>query len=156
MADDGGERDKSKRPEGALNVLGKIQDKAKNAANSLKEHEGNRAVEEIFPRHWGLCVKMVAFVLPFFLVTALGGMALTLNATMLETLNEVNLAVPDAKLIVFGILFAISLIVSWIFGLSHHGRSPFYYTRVGLVAGMAFNFVITLSPLAYRLLEKLF
>ena len=155
MADDEGERDKSKKLEGALNILGKIQDKTKDAVDSLKKHEGNRAVEEIFPGYWGLCVKMLAFVLPFFLVTALGGMALTLNATMLETLNEVNLAVPDAKLIVFGILFAISLIVSWIFGLSHHGRSPFYYTRAGLIAGVAFNFIITVSPLGYRLINSI-
>lgn len=156
MTDDGGERDKRKRLEGALDVLSKSQDKAKDAADNLKEHEGNRTVEEIFPRHWGLCVKMVAFAMPFFLVTALGGMALALNATMLETLNEVNLVAPNAKLIVIGLLFATFLIISWIFGLSHHGKSPFYYTRAGLVAGVAFNFIITVSPLGYRLLNSIF
>ena len=155
MPDDEGERDKSKALEGAVNLLDKTYDKATDAADSLKKHEGNRTVEEIFPGHWGLCVKMLAFALPFFLVTALGGMALTLNATMLDTLNEVNLAVPDAKLFVFGILFAISLIVSWIFGLSHHGKSPFYYTRLGLAAGIAFNFIITVSPLGYLLLNSI-
>ncbi len=98
MADDGGEPDKSKRLEGTLNVLGKIQDKTKDAVDSLKEHEGNRTVEEIFSRRWGLCVKVVAFGLPFFVVTAMGSMALALNATMTETLNEVNRIEPNAKL----------------------------------------------------------
>lgn len=156
MADDGGERDKSKRLEGVLDVLGKAQDKAKDAIDGLKEHEGNRTVEEIFPRYGGLCVKMVAFALPFFLVTALGSMALVLNATMRDTLNEINRTEPNAKLIVFGILFVISAIVSWIFGVSHRGRSPFYFTRAGLYAALVFSFVITVSPLGYLLLNRIF
>lgn len=156
MADDGEEPDKSKRVEDALNVLGKVQDKLTEAVDRLKEHEGNRAVEDVVPRYWRVCVKMVAFGLPFFLVTALGGTALALNTAMLETLKEVNLVVPDAKLIVFGGLFVISLMVSWFFAISHHGRSLFYYTRVGLMAGVVFNFVITLSPLGYLLLKSVF
>ena len=154
MADDGDDRDKNEAPERAVKLLGQTVDKAKTVADSLKKHEGSRAVEAVVHKGWVLVVKTVAFWITFMLITVVGSTTLALSAVISETLKEVNQIAPGGKLVLLGGWAVIALIISFFFAISHNGRPAFYYTRVGLIVGLVVNFLVTISPLGYLFIRK--